>query len=437
MKKISVLVSLFVLSALILSACGANNGNNLGTPGTELTPGMTTPDDGVIVEETPTIDDGMGLATETMAAPVEPTATVGVDETTPEAEVPVTGDQQCVYNRLDNLLDYDVFDSANNQIGDVEGVLIQRDVAAVVDEDELEDNDAGDMTDTTPEAGDAMDVTATPATGTGDAGDAGAATASGAAPRVQYVIVDLEENDDDVLVPLAAFDLTAAAGNAADDMTDGDTADDATTADATAYPATEDEDALTEDATQDMDAVVDCGLMLTIDGAILTNAPVYDADALDLNAPGWDEEFSAYWTGQNLSIPATGAALGGTPALIDDEMSDVPVRNYNGDDLGEAEDFVFDAETGDLTYAIMASGGFLGLGERHFAVPVDRLQWAYEEAEDVNEIDELGYLLIDVDEETWENAPTIENLDDLDTSADSWDEEFAAFWNSLDGSMTE
>ena len=365
MKKFSVLFSLLVLTALVLSACGGAD-NNTSTPG-------------AVVDTTPTLDDGMGAATETMAAPLEPTATVAMEATpagdltttpegTPQAGAPVT-EGQCVANRVDNLLDFEVLDSAGTKVGDVEGVLVQRNVAFVVDEDALEAN-------ATPAA--------TPA-----AGDA--AAAAGPAPRIQYVVVDLENNDDDVLVPLAAFDLSVG-----------------------------------EEASPDS-----CNLNVSVDSAVLAGAPVFKADDLALNVPGWDEAFTAYWSGQNLTIPATGPELSGVPALIDDEVSDVPLRNYTGDDLGEAEDFIFDFETGDLTYAILASGGFLGLGEKHIPVPVNRLQWAYEEAEDANEVDELGYLLINVDEAAWENAPAFDSLDELDTTVAGWDDEIVAFWNSL------
>ena len=45
------------------------------------------------------------------------------------------------------------------------------------------------------------------------------------------------------------------------------------------------------------------------------------------------------------------------------------VMNHQGDTLGEIDDIVFDMPRGGIAYAAMASGGFLGLGERMFALP--------------------------------------------------------------------
>ncbi len=46
-----------------------------------------------------------------------------------------------------------------------------------------------------------------------------------------------------------------------------------------------------------------------------------------------------------------------------------PVINPQDEVLGEIEEIVIDVPRGRIAYAAMASGGFLGLGERLFAVP--------------------------------------------------------------------
>jgi len=45
------------------------------------------------------------------------------------------------------------------------------------------------------------------------------------------------------------------------------------------------------------------------------------------------------------------------------------VANPQGEALGESEDVVFDPQTGRITYAVLSFGGFLGLGEKHCAIP--------------------------------------------------------------------
>lgn len=45
------------------------------------------------------------------------------------------------------------------------------------------------------------------------------------------------------------------------------------------------------------------------------------------------------------------------------------VFSANGDKLGEVEDVAIDKLTGQVAYAILSFGGFLGLGEDYFPVP--------------------------------------------------------------------
>ena len=47
------------------------------------------------------------------------------------------------------------------------------------------------------------------------------------------------------------------------------------------------------------------------------------------------------------------------------------VRNREGEDLGRIEDFMMDLETGRVAYAVLSFGGFLGVGNKLFAVPWD------------------------------------------------------------------
>lgn len=50
------------------------------------------------------------------------------------------------------------------------------------------------------------------------------------------------------------------------------------------------------------------------------------------------------------------------------------VVNPQGDDLGKVEDLMIDLNTGKVQYAVLSFGGFLGLGDKYFAVPMEALQ---------------------------------------------------------------
>jgi sporulation protein YlmC with PRC-barrel domain len=45
------------------------------------------------------------------------------------------------------------------------------------------------------------------------------------------------------------------------------------------------------------------------------------------------------------------------------------VVNPQGQDLGKVEDIMIDINSGKVAYAVLSFGGFLGLGEKLFAIP--------------------------------------------------------------------
>lgn len=60
----------------------------------------------------------------------------------------------------------------------------------------------------------------------------------------------------------------------------------------------------------------------------------------------------------------TNACLLGTTSLIENDVYDAA-----GKFLGEIEEIVLDVRTGCVRYAVLALGGFLGIGRKRFAVP--------------------------------------------------------------------
>ena len=54
----------------------------------------------------------------------------------------------------------------------------------------------------------------------------------------------------------------------------------------------------------------------------------------------------------------------GASSLIHDK-----VVNLEGQDIGQIEELMIDATTGRVAYAVMSFGGFLGIGNKFFALP--------------------------------------------------------------------
>jgi sporulation protein YlmC with PRC-barrel domain len=86
------------------------------------------------------------------------------------------------------------------------------------------------------------------------------------------------------------------------------------------------------------------------------------------------------------------------------------VRNPDGESLGHLEEIVIDLESGRVSYAVLASGGFLGLGDKLFAVPWDLLSVDTENKE----------VVLNVSKEMLENAPGFDKDNWPDSDDRSW-----------------
>ncbi len=71
------------------------------------------------------------------------------------------------------------------------------------------------------------------------------------------------------------------------------------------------------------------------------------------------------------------------------------VVNLQGEQLGSIEEIMLDVPTGRIAYAVLSSGGFLGVGDKLFAIP-----WAALTLDTENEC-----FILDVSKERLEQAP--------------------------------
>jgi sporulation protein YlmC with PRC-barrel domain len=62
-----------------------------------------------------------------------------------------------------------------------------------------------------------------------------------------------------------------------------------------------------------------------------------------------------------------------TTSLSASTLTGDTARNPEGDKLGHLAEIVIDLEDGRVNYGVLATGGFLGLGEKYFAIPWDLL----------------------------------------------------------------
>jgi hypothetical protein len=113
--------------------------------------------------------------------------------------------------------------------------------------------------------------------------------------------------------------------------------------------------------------------------------------------------------------PGPGPALMGADTLIGDS-----VVNGAEEDLGDIKEIMLDMHTGQVAYAVLAFGGFLGIGEKLFAVPWSALH-----------LDTLNHrFVLNVEKDRLQNAPGFNPDAWPDMSDVTWAQQIHTFYGT-------
>ena len=93
-------------------------------------------------------------------------------------------------------------------------------------------------------------------------------------------------------------------------------------------------------------------------------------------------------------------------------VEDMHVRNAAGEDIGKIKDLVIDVNSGKVIYAALDFGGFLGIGDKLFAVPWHSLQ--------VKGTDKDQYLVLNVTKDRLKDAPGFDKNHWPDMANPNW-----------------
>ena len=74
-----------------------------------------------------------------------------------------------------------------------------------------------------------------------------------------------------------------------------------------------------------------------------------------------------------------------------DQVEGTSIYNAKGESLGSVEDVMIDKVSGKIAYAIAGFGGFLGIGNRHYPLPWDKLKYDTR----------MGGYVVDLDRKSW------------------------------------
>lgn len=77
------------------------------------------------------------------------------------------------------------------------------------------------------------------------------------------------------------------------------------------------------------------------------------------------------------------------------EIAGIKVLNNSGEDIGDINEVVLDKISGKVNYLVLDFGGFLGFGNKFFAVPWQKFSYNNEE----------DCFILNIDKERLKNAP--------------------------------
>lgn len=123
-----------------------------------------------------------------------------------------------------------------------------------------------------------------------------------------------------------------------------------------------------------------------------------------------DEEVYGYW---EQPTPDQTSSL-----ISSDRVEGMPVFDLHGKRIGKVERLMIDKLTGQIAYAILSFGGFLGIGEDHYPIPWSML--TYNEKPD-------GFQ-VEITEEELKNAPKIEPGENWEQTTRTRNQDVYDYW---------
>ena len=95
-------------------------------------------------------------------------------------------------------------------------------------------------------------------------------------------------------------------------------------------------------------------------------------------------------------------ASGHTTAILASKVKGTPVYNSQGEKVGTVEDIVLDKMSNNIMFAVLGSGGVLGVGEKYRPIPWSVLDYDQK----------MGGYVVPLDRESIDNAPAY-GMDEL------------------------
>ncbi len=103
----------------------------------------------------------------------------------------------------------------------------------------------------------------------------------------------------------------------------------------------------------------------------------------------------------NTTTPTTTPTMTGSDVISSERVEGTAVYNDAGDKLGSIDDLMIDKRSGQVRYAVLEFGGFLGIGTDRYPLPWDMLKY---------DVTREGYV-VPLDKARLSDAPRYSNVD--------------------------
>ena len=123
-------------------------------------------------------------------------------------------------------------------------------------------------------------------------------------------------------------------------------------------------------------------------------------------------------------MPAVGTLTDETDRLIaSNKVEGTAVYNRQGERLGSVYNFMVDKRSGQVEYAVMSFGGFLGIGDSYHPLPWKALTY---------DTGQGGYV-VDLDKDRLQGAPSYQRSDTPDWSDPSYSRRIDDYYGPFPG----
>lgn len=166
--------------------------------------------------------------------------------------------------------------------------------------------------------------------------------------------------------------------------------------------------------------------MLNADAARLKAAPGFSKDKWpDINGPAWRSEVDTYYDARGNA--RNGDTIGEFHALRASELLKTELYTTSKEKLGGIADLAIDPKNGRVAYAVVSTGGFLGMGDKLHAIPWEAIKPAADVDGKVKKGDNLT---VNLTKEKLKAAPEFKNNEWARMSDRAWVSELYTYYGA-------